>query len=82
LENLLQENDFYFSPTDDFVGPAAIVRGVFDSDELIELAVKIIVGHCDNKEDVKIEYTQYPTQNKKTIISFSLEREKIEKLRI
>lgn len=82
LESLLQKDDFYFLPADDFVGPAAILRGGFENNELVELAVKIIVGHCDNKEDVKIEYTQYPTQNKKTIRSSSLEREKIEKLRI
>lgn len=82
LEKLVLENDFYFLPTDDFVGPSAIGRGEFKEGGLLELAARIIASHCDQKKEVNIECNQYPSQNKNTFTSSYLEREEIEKLRI
>lgn len=83
LNDLLEENDFYFLPPD-INGPAALGRGEYNA-ELINLAASVVSRYCDrNGQDrVKIQYSQIPLKPFSNInVLPLLEEECIIRLRI
>lgn len=54
LMSLAQEGDYLFYPSEEFAGPTALGRGVFN-EELIKTSCDTTRSYCDKKEGVEIK---------------------------
>jgi tRNA U34 2-thiouridine synthase MnmA/TrmU len=82
LENLGQENDYLFMPTET-AGPTALGRGAFDT-ALIELACQIVCRYCDlnGKINAKILYQRIPDKVDKILEVSPFTEAELKKLRV